>query len=305
MPCFSSCTSRAISSVICRHLNLVTAAASTAHLAVSVSAHGCSPQSLHGLASLQLNLSSIQIPLVTGYTDMDPVIVTEGQHQQQQGQFALVLSASSSSGPILAPARINFELIEASQLTNAVKNAMAAVDAANEEVRRCRTAVSKKQNHAGSLQKSYTERLKKAQTHLKDVPSSLPITLHQCQQALANVRPSRQAKHQHSMQPHVYQQVMAIPGVVGFMSELVFVEDESNARLLSWIARSKLDLLVVTDKEARWAVDRRVPGFVYQILVLSLASASCAGRLLPHSGILLLMTLMPTITITIDCGFKK
>lgn len=279
----------------CRHQNLVTEAASTAHLAVSLSAHVPRQQSLHAPASLQLNLSSIRIPLVTGYCDVGPVIVTDGQQQQQQGRFTLVLSANSSSGPALAPAKINFELIEASQLTNAVKNAMAAVDAAKEELHHCRTTVSEKQNQAEKLRGSYTKRLQAARTHLKTVlavtSSSLSGTLQHCKKEQANVRPSRQGRQQHPMQPRDYQQVMAIPGVLGFMSELVFVEDESNARLLSWFARSKLDLLVVTDKEARWAVERRFPRFEYQMLVLSIASASRASSSLPHSGILLLMTL--------------
>ena len=169
---------------------------------------------------------------------------------------------------------------------------MAAIDTANEEVRLRLVAVSEKQHQEARLRQSHAERLQAAQSHLSNVPglcvtsSSLQSMLQHSQHVLANVRPNRQARHRHMVQPGVYQQLMAIRGVIGFMSELVFVEDDSNARLLSWTARSKLDLLVITNKEVHVAINRQFPGFQYQMLVLSIASASCANKPLLHSGTL-------------------
>lgn len=63
----------------------------------------------------------------------------------------------------------------------------------------------------------------------------------------------------------------SIDGVLGFISDLVFVEDDSDARLLSWHSGHDLDLLVVTTVATVAAVDHRFPDFEHQKLVLSLA----------------------------------
>ena len=274
----------------CRQLNLVSDAANTASVAVSVLALGLSQQPAR--AYLQLNLSSIEIPLATGYVDFGPIIVSSSQQVQLQGLFALTLSVSSSSGPALTPVNVEFELIEASQLSIAVKNAMAAAYAAEAAVRDCRTEVSQKQHQEGLLRQLFDGCVQAAQSHLSSVPeldvspSNFPSIKQLSQQALAAVRQSRTARHRHPMPSHHYDQLMATSGVVGFMSELVFVEDETDARLLSWASGSKLDLLVVTDAKARFAVPQRLPGFRWQMLVLSLASAPSPSKPLPHSGAL-------------------
>ena len=172
----------------CRHQNLVTEAANTASLAVSVSRHVPNQQPLQGPAGLQLNLTSstspaqphqlnltsIQIPLVTGYIDIGPVIVSMDQQDQHWGSYALVTSANSRTSIDITT---GFELIEAFGLTNAVKDAMAAIDTANEEVRLRRVAVSEKQHQEGRLRESHAERLQAAQSHLSHVPGLCVIPL--------------------------------------------------------------------------------------------------------------------------------
>ena len=155
-----------------------------------------SASSQHGLIC---NLSSLEIPLATGYVDFGPVIVSSNQQEQLQGSFALKLSASISSGPALSPVNVEFELIEASKLSIAVKNAMAAVYAAEAAVHDCRTEVSLKQHQEGLLRQSFDKCVRAAQSHLSSVPdldvrpSNFPSIRQLSQQAMAALRQSRTA----------------------------------------------------------------------------------------------------------------
>lgn len=224
--------------------------------------------------------SSVDIPLAEGSVRFGPVLVQSGT-TALEGSYGLRISVDRLHG-----IRVPFTLRDAEGLTTGVANALAAY----EEATRKKVALDDKTTGAKLVQKGTTlqqcqSRRKAAQQYAPRnvAEGSLQQMLQQRQQDLAAL-PSARSDREHHMAPHtLHQQLLAVRGVMGFLHEFVFVSDDNDARLLSWIAQTRLQTLVVDTYEASKAVLGACPTFKGRVLSLDLADR-LQPLSMPHTG---------------------
>ena len=265
----------------CRFDNIVTESDSIGSMLAAISASVCTGGTTD---TLQLTLSQVSIPLSTGTVTIGPVVVDETQGPiEGPHQIQIVLNSSSEQDCV--PVRLPFNLIEASTMTQAVKDALAALHQAEQQTRDAEHYASTVTDQLNDARGTLQQRLQAARSTLPDVTATnWQEQLQLCEQRKTGVRVARVARHCHAMRATDLAELTSMDGVLGFISDLVFVEDDSDARLLSWHSMRALDLLVVTTVAAVNAVDARFPDFRPQKLVLSLIHLPSTNQSLPHSG---------------------
>ena len=234
----------------------------------------------HPAVGFIITPSSVDIPLAEGSVRFEPVLVQPGT-TALEGSYGLRISADG-----LRRFRVPFRLRDAQGLTASVAEALAALNEATDE----KLALDDARTGVKLAQKR--EALRKCQKELKAKQQYIPSnvakgSLHQmqkqCQQHLDALRPAR-SEREHRMDQHpLHQQLLAVRGVMGFLHDFVFVEDDNDARLLSWMAKDKLQTLVVDTYETSEAVLRAYPAFTGRMLPLELAD-NLKPLILPHTG---------------------
>lgn len=168
----------------CRFDNIRTEAESTGSMQAAISALSCA----EGPADpLQLNLSQVSVPLSTGTVTIGPVVVAETQ-QPVEGPHQIHIGLNSSSEQECLPVRLPFSLIEASTMTQAVKDALAALHQAEQQTRDDEQHASAAADQLSGAQSTLERRLQAARSTLSSVTASnWHEQLQVCEQALSDV----------------------------------------------------------------------------------------------------------------------
>ena len=160
-----------------------------------------------------------------------------------------------------------------------------------------------------ALERQQTDLDAKLLSIRSDLPSSLPLNVDNvgnvreaCQARLATLPGERQPRHvgqpTAKNQLNIRQQLLANSGVVGFICDLVLVTDNEDARLLSFVAGSKLQTLVVTDYTVSVTVRDFLRGSGYKPRILPLDQANSLPELhVPCSG----MFVMENVALNKHC----
>ena len=210
--------------------------------------------------------------------------------QGQAGSYILELAVSgTTAGAVIHPVRLPFEVIDASEETEAVSTATTAVHGAEHQLTSCKnTAASRSRqlDRAGSQVRPLLAQAQEILSMAVDDTNWEAVRQH-CQMTQQQTRIARPAKHQHQLSRHAEQRLRAIPGVFGYVSEFVFVEDETYARLLSWQTSNYLGRLLVEDSATRLRLrDANIPvvGSSPAVLLLSKLRPIVNSTGLPHTG---------------------
>ena len=265
----------------CRFGNLVTSASKSGSITVRYEVQQKQGQAWAPVASkVQIQPQSVQIPWKEGSVQCQAVVV-QPQGAAEPGQYAIKLV--SLHPPLRAPLRAEFEVLDAHRINTCLSRAVEELNHAEQQLKSMQRQTGLKQK-----QKVARRRLadvqgaidKVAQQGYSVTTSNHAQVLQQCRDEWAGIAPQRSQTVPRHAADERQQQLLAIPGVVGFLQDLIFVKDDTDARLLSWYLRSNITALVVLDYEAR----QRVPqAFQGTILLLSLADRFRKAEL-PHHG---------------------
>lgn len=211
------------------------------------------------VADLQLDPASSypDLPLADGHVRFGPILVLPGSGSRE-GRYSLRVSVAGASKLGLAPFRVPFDMVNASATSLAFQEALDKTNSANarvkeldKQLKRGKKGVEQQEQ---ALEQKLLETSRLLPEDLRGQTQNPGAVLQACQQRLASLPEARQARHPQQLTQELRQRLLAIPGVVGFLVDLVLVSDDDDARLLSFAARSKLSTLVVRDWQARLAV---------------------------------------------------
>jgi len=231
------------------------------------------------VAGFAVDPCSIRLPIADGAVSMGPVLLQPGTTPAAGTYFLRV------SVPDLPCLRIAFQLEDASGINAAVEKALAARNEAAGKAQSASAKLARKKAVLQEQQKALQGIEQAVREHVpSDVVNSTPEQkLQRCQADLAAMAPAR-SEHQHAMNPHpLQQQLKAIKGVLGFLHEFIFVSNDSDARLLSWMAKDKMQSLVVVEYEGTKAVTQACPEFKGRMLSLDIADMAQSFQM-PHVG---------------------
>ncbi len=230
------------------------------------------------VAGFAVDPCSIQLPVADGAVSMGPVLLQPAT-TPAAGTYFLRISV-----PDLPCLRIAFDLEDASGINAAVERALAAcneaackAESASAKLARKKAILQQQQRALQGIEQAVREHVP------SDVVNSTPEQkLQRCQADLAEM--VSRSEHQHAMIPHpLHQQLKAIKGVLGFLHEFIFVSNGSDARLLSWMAKDKMQSLVVVEYEVTKAVTQACPDFKGRMLSLDIADMAQLFQM-PHIG---------------------
>lgn len=197
--------------------------------------------------------------------------------------------SGTAAGAVIHPVRLPFEVIDASEETEAVSTATTAVHDAEHQLTSCKhTAASRSRqlDRAGSQIRPLLAQVQEILSMAVDDTNWEAVRQH-CQVTQQQTRIARPAKHQHQLSRPAEQRLRVIPGVIGYVSEFIFVEDETYARLLSWQTSNYLGRLLVEDSATRLRLrDANIPGVGLSpaVLLLSKLRPMVNSTGLPHTG---------------------
>ena len=217
------------------------------------------------------------IPLAAGEVSFGPIYVQQGSGSRE-GKHSLRISPVDGHKLGLAPFRIPFDLLNASATSTALQAASDELNTATATVTRLTKQLRQHQLPVTQQRDALRSKVLSARKHIPDHlqldTGNVSVTLQTCQQSFAELPNQRQPGHPAWPTEEQRQQLLATKGVLGFLSDLVLVSDDDDARLLSFRAGSRLQVLVVTDWEARLAVRAAVEHSRYKpsMLVLTLAN---------------------------------
>lgn len=230
------------------------------------------------VAGFAIDPCSIQLPLADGAVSIGPVLL-QSATTPAAGTYFLHISV-----PDLPCLRIAFELVDASGINAAVEKALAARDEAARKAHSAGAKLARKKAILQQQQKALQEIEQAVREHVpSDVVNSTPEQqLARCHEDLAAMVP--RSEHQRAVNPHpLQQQLKAIKGVLGFLHEFIHVSSDSDARLLSWMAKDKMQSLVVVEYEVTKAVTQACPEFKGRMLSLDIADKAKSFDM-PHVG---------------------
>lgn len=257
-------------------------------MAISTGVINSAGQSMRGLVAIDSGPSSItHISEATGQASIGPLFVEDAP----AGSYVLKISASSNSteAPIQS-VHLPFEVLDATQKTQAVKEAMSAVNGAQEEFARSNRAAETAQRQLTQAGQTRHDKLADAaeQLHMALDATNWQSVQQHCQTEHQQMvaAPRRPARHRHHLSAQAAQRLKSIDGVIGFISDFVYIESESYARLLSWLEGSLLDVILVRDSASRYRVeDAHIQGLHEpRFLLLSKLTPLTDRTSLPHSG---------------------
>lgn len=265
----------------CRYQNTVVQPGTAGSLCVKLEVQDNQKRTAAGFT---ITPNTIDLPLGEGSVRFGPVLV-QSDTTATEGSYSLSISAKG-----LPRIRTLFELYEAQRLTTDVAEAL---DAYNQAIAR-RQALKDKKTGAGLRDKKHEwDQRKKAlldaeETVQQCVPSdasggTLQEKLERCDRDLAALPSARSAREHPTAKHPLHEQLMAVPGVLGFLHDLVFVRDDNDARVLSWMAQRRLQTLVVDTFESSKAVSTTCPAFKGRMLPLDIADRLQLLHL-PHTG---------------------
>ena len=226
---------------------------------------------------LEPGTPNMSLPLADGQTAFGPICIQEGSGSVE-GRYGLRVSLLGAAPLGLSPFRVMFDLANASATSIAVKEAKDAFITAKGQLKAAEVQLKQKKTVFERRQTDLDRKLLSIRQHL---PSDLPLSADNvsdvrdaCQDHLAALPGQRPPRSVGQPTGEHRQQLLAFPGVVGFVSDLVLVTDEEDARLLSFSAGRKLQTLLVTDHAVSVAVRKHLQGNAYKPPILSLDLAS-------------------------------
>lgn len=248
--------------------------------------------------------SAKRLPLTVGEVSFGPIYVQQGSGPRE-GRHCLRISLVDGAKLGLHPFRVPFDLVNASATSAALQEATEQLNIASAKVKQLQQQLKQVQKLFEGQEQSLRKKILNAG---KYVPKALPVNtnnissvLHTCQQSLVDLPDQRQPRYPAQPTEALRQELLAIPGVLGFISDLVHVTDDDDARLLSFQAGPKLQVLVVRDWDARLAIREFLRGNVYQPSILPLNHATALpplsipaiGELNQENWVILFMAFLP------------
>lgn len=215
-----------------------------------------SPPSSSDTASAVPELENTELTILPAATStlLGPVLVRSNTGNRD-GNYQLVLQINHVPKSLEIPFIFN----NASQWTQELTDAKHSKDEADRRLRDCLAQLSDQQAAVNTMQNQISERLAHAQQQFP-----VPVSAANWQQ----VRDSCHGELMHLPQPRAAtvplntrlsdaekSTLHQIPGVLGFVYDLLSVADNTDARLLSWFAQRSLLNLVVATWEAKLAVE--------------------------------------------------
>lgn len=231
---------------------------------------------------------TLSMPAAASSMSLGPVLLAEGC-AASNALYHLVITVAGVPEPLTVP----FTFTDASGWTQEKSAAKQRTNQAQQQVNELTAAVGKNRGDVHDAAAQVDRVLEAAQgalghainldnwTHVRNQCQAEWNRLHQ----LPPPRPAQIARPKLSERQRA--ELDRVPGVIGFVHELLYVADDDEARLLSWFAGSKLEDLFVANAETknavrglweRWGLMGR-----QSVNIVYLSTSSQPGPL-PHSG---------------------
>lgn len=234
------------------------------------------------------SLDSLSMPAAASSMTLGPVLLAEGC-AASNALYHMIIKVAGVPEPLTVP----FTFTDASGWTQEKSAAKQRTHEAQQQVNVLTAAVGKNRGDVHDATAQVERVLEAAQgphghainldnwTHVKNQCQAEWNQLHQ----LPAARPVQIARPK--LNDWQRAELDRVPGVIGFVHELLYVADDDEARLLSWFAGSKLEDLFVANAETKNAVrglwDRWGLMGRQSVNIVYLSTSSRPGPL-PHSG---------------------